>query len=211
MGDDRNNSMVTEVNERLRDELIATQNVLKNLEVEARGCRGGILNDRQHYDSVVNTLELLTIATLSATSSVSLLGRKGILGHMRARFDIGSGTQLSRHVNACVAYLRNDASALLAKNEFSQHEGAHVDQALSMLRQLVGMLLSGIATEATKDLRALRSLNAGVLLMAADELADYAEGVKFDAREASVSNPSPKGLPVPPRREDVEGTWNPAG
>ncbi|QBZ73540.1 hypothetical protein SEA_MISCHIEF19_55 [Streptomyces phage Mischief19] len=205
-----NPQMIVEVNERLRDEIIAASRVIESLEREAVGCRNGVLNDRQHYDTVANALELLTISTLSATSSVSLLGRKGILGHMRARFDMGAGSQVARHVNASVAYLRTDASALLAVNSFSQYEGENVDKAFGMLKTLLNLLLNSISAQATADLRSLKRLDAGLLLMAADELADHAATdtrPSFDPREASISNPSPKGLPVPPTGD----SWNPAG
>lgn len=195
--------MLVEVNERLADELVALDTALANLKVEATGCRGGVLNDTQHYDAVTDLLERLTVATLSATPSVSLRGRRS---PMRARFDMGTHTNLAKHVNACVTYLRDTASELLAGNSLSAYKGENVDTAMSMLLSLRGQLLDGIRHAAVSDLRTIMNQGAGMLLYAANDLADYAATkAPVDIREASLSNPDPRS------REEREGSWNPAG
>lgn len=192
----RNRSMIVPVTSKLRDELTATGRVLAALDKEA--AKGGRypLNDSDHYDTVVSTLEPLVITTLSATSSVPLTARHDVPG---ARFDFGAGTPLAHHVTAVVNYLRTDASSLLARNDFSKYSEENTRTAYDLLRQLYGMLLSGIIKQAEADLKAIRSLGAGMLLLAADDLAQHATARRpdgpaaeapVDIREASLNNPS---------------------
>jgi hypothetical protein len=182
--------MITPVTRKLRDELAAAGRMLQSLGVKLET---GKLTDKEHYVTTVDTLEALTLAVLSATSGPSLTRPVGLSA---ARFDMASGQPLAQHVTACVSYLRGTASGLLAQNSFQNYGSRETDTALDMLKQLNGMLLSGILKQAEADLEAIRKRGVGGLIVAADAL----------AKAAAVREDLPEGEPVddvsdtPPRR-----------
>lgn len=202
----RPRTMIVPVTPQLTGELEATDRVMANLEREATRLRGGALNDKAHYATVVDTLEALTVATLSATSSVPLTARDVRPG---ARFDMGAGTPLAHHVNASVAYLQQTAVGLLANaRDLTQYKGEHTDVAMGILKQLYGLLANGIIKQAEADLEAVKKRGAGALISAANRLAVLAKSPRHDPdapqpapeqgadvvdiREASTRNPDPR-------------------
>lgn len=181
-----NATMLVPVTVQLRNELAATGRVLAAIDKEAGSGRRNSVNDKDHFVQVIESLEPLVIAALGATSSVPLTATSVQPG---ARFDMGAGTPLAHHVTACVSYLRDTASALLAVGGFSAYTAAGVNVALGMLNGLNGLLLSAIVKQAEADLNHVRSRGIGPLFVAAEALAKGAAG----------------GL-----REDVENIWDPA-
>lgn len=128
----------------------------------------GASNDKDHYAETVQQLEDLTVAVLSATSSLPLINVRPA----GARFDIGAGTNLAEQVSDSVAYLRGEASALLARNSFSQFERKHADKAVGHLRGLYGLLLSAVTYQARADLNRIADKGPDGLIMAAEQLAN---------------------------------------
>lgn len=191
--------MIVFVTQQLKDELAAAGRVLAAMDKEAAQARRNGVNDRDHFTQVVETLEPLVIATLAATSSAPLTAMGRPTG---ARFDMGAGTPLAHHVTASVTYLRDTVTELLATGDFSQYKSDGVDVALGFLKKLNGMLLAGIIKQAEADLEAVKSKGATPLIAAADRLAKLAA--------AKVSDAAPQDATAP-RREEAEGTWNPAG
>lgn len=161
---DNTRQMLVPVTIELQAELAASGRVLAQLEREN-------VTDRNHYRDVVDTLELLVIRTLGATSSVPLTKRPSAVG---ARFDMGAGTPITHHVNRVVTYLRDEASELLRKGSFGMHDTSHAEQVLGLLKQLHGMILSGILKQAEADLSAIRSASVDQLLVMSDTLAKTA-------------------------------------
>lgn len=197
----RPRTMIVPVTPQLTGELETTDRMMANLELEAKRSRGSVLNDRSHYATVVDQLEALTIAALSATSSVPLTARDVRPG---ARFDMGAGTPLAHHVNASVAYLQQTAVGLLANaRDLTQYKGENVDVAMGILKQLYGLLVNGIIKQAEADLADVKRRGAGALISAANRLAVLAKAPRVadaepapeadvvDIREASVRNPKP--------------------
>lgn len=186
--------MIVPVTTQLKDELAATGRVLAALskeEANARHSRNA-LNDKDHFVQVVETLEPLTIATLAATSSVPLTAMATVPG---ARFDMGAGTPLAHHVTATVSYLRDTATELLARGDFSQYKSDAVDVALGLLKKLNGMLLAAVIKQAEADLDTVKGKGAVPLIAAAERLA------KLAAAKAPTGD-EPKAAPA---------QWNPAG
>ncbi|AMD42791.1 hypothetical protein SEA_XKCD426_50 [Streptomyces phage Xkcd426] len=160
---------ITPVTDQLGRQMAATFSVTKAIDLSSRK-----LNDVDHYPEIVNQLEALTVATLSATSSQPLLNTRPA----GARFDIGAGTELARTVTEAVSYLRDDASNLLRADSFSKYERKHVDIALGILRGLYGLLMHGIMRQAKLDLEAIQSTQGpNAFVIAAEQLADAARKV----------------------------------
>lgn len=186
--------MIVPVTPELRQELAATGRVLDSLYREQSQPRGG-LRDRQHYAEVVVTLEPLVIRVLAATSSVPFTARNLPAG---ARFDMGAATPLAKHVTVVVAYLRDTASELL-NTTLHHNQDDNTQTALSLLKQLNGLILAGIIQQAEADLEQVKKKGAVPLVAAADRLARLAAGKPnpgddaeaVDVREASISNPAP--------------------
>lgn len=132
----------------------------------------GNTNDKDHYAEVATQLEELTVAILSASSSLPLIGVRPT----GARFDIGAGTTLAEQVTACSEYLREDASALLLRaSRLSAYESKNVTVAVDLLRGLYGTIKTAITTQARVDLTALSNAGSDNLVQAATLLAELAE------------------------------------
>ncbi len=174
-----NATMLVSVTKQLRNELAATGRVLAELDKAAQSNRKYAINDKTYFVSVVEALESLTIATLAATSSVSLTSMSSI----GARFDMGSGNSLSRHVSVTVGYLRDTATELLATGGFSQYEGDNTRVALGYLKELNGLLLCGVVKQAQADLETVRSRGIVPLLVAAETLAKSAASTGNESGE----------------------------
>lgn len=208
--------MIVHVTERLKNELAATGRVLAALDKEEaarRHSRNG-LNDKDHFVQVVESLEPLVLATLGATTSVPLTAMSVQPG---ARFDMGAGTQLAHQVTAVVAYLRDTAAELLAVGGFSQYARDNVDVALAYLKKLNGLLLAGIIKQAEADLDTVKGKGASPLIAAAERLARLATAKPVSdtvgGNQDMTATGAKRDVPAAPaqRREDREGTWNPAG
>lgn len=197
--------MIVPVTPELKQELAATGRVLSSLMRDQQQPRGG-LYDRQHYAEVVGTLEALAIRVLAATSSVPFTARNLPAG---ARFDMGAATPMAKHVTVVVAYLRDTASELL-NTTLPHNQSKNTDMALSLLKQLNGLILAGIIQQAEADLEQVKTKGAVPLVAAADRLARLAasrpqpgdtEAEPVDVREASITLPRPR-QPTP-RKEPI--------
>lgn len=206
--------MIVHVTERLKNELAATGRVLSALDKEEGSGRRNSINDKDHFVQVVESLEPLVLATLGATTSVPLTAMSVQPG---ARFDMGAGTPLAHHVTACVSYLRDTASALLAVGGFSSYSRNGVNVALGMLNGLNELLLSGILQQAVMDLSIVMDKGSTPLIAAAERLARLATAKPVSdtvgGNQDMTATGAKRDVPAAPaqRREDREGTWNPAG
>lgn len=160
--------MVVPVTQQLKDELANTGRVLAAMNEKATQAPRNRVNDRDHFVGVIETLDPLVMATLTAMSSVPLTGKVREPG---ACFDMGAGTQLAHHVTGTVAYLRDTVTGQLATGGFNQYKSDAVDVALSYLRKLNGLLLAAIIKQAEADLEAVKAKGAVPLIEAADLLA----------------------------------------
>lgn len=205
--------MIVNVTDQLKAELAATGRVLAALDKEEADRRHSrnALNDRDHFVQVIESLEPLVIATLAATSSVPLTAMAVTPG---ARFDMGAGTQLAHQVTGCVAYLRDTATELLARGGFSQYASDNTAVALGTLKKLNGLLLAGIIKQAEADLDTVKGKGASPLIAAAERLARLAT-VKPVADTVggnqNMAVGAKRAAGTEQRREEREGTWNPAG
>lgn len=226
--------MITPVTPKLAAELAATESLLAKLDKVADQARGLGVNDRDHYVRTVDTLEALAVATLAATSSVPLTAMATQPG---ARFDIGAGSSLAHQVTESVAYLRETASELLARGGFSPYKRDATNVALTHLKGLYSLLLTGIITQAEDDLAVVKAKGVNDLLISADTLAKMAaakapEGdpftepvgqpteaqralrlkAKLEARDAATDYQPTEPVGLVAKLEAREaGTWNPAG
>lgn len=206
--------MIVHVTERLKNELAATGRVLSALDKEEGSGRRNSINDKDHFVQVVESLEPLVLATLGATTSVPLTAMSVQPG---ARFDMGAGTPLAHHVTACVSYLRDTASVLLAVGGFSSYSRNGVNVALGMLNGLNELLLSGILQQAVMDLSIVMDKGSTPLIEAAEQLARLATAKPVSdavgGNQDMTATGAKRDVPAAPaqRREDREGTWNPAG
>lgn len=170
-----NVTMLVPVTDKLRDELVAAGVLLDTLDKNTTKVGAAKLNDRAHFTRVVDQLESLVIAALSASSSTPLTRTKSL----GASFDMGSRTTLARHVSETVAYLRSNATELLGRGNFSNQTSDNTTYALAFLKTLNGLLLTGIVKQAEADLERVRSLGIGSLLAAAEVLAKGAVGGRW--------------------------------
>jgi len=134
---------------------------------------GKKLNDADAFKSLAHQLEDLTVSTLQASSSLSLIG----VEPAGARFNMAPDTELARHVAESVAYLRGPATNLLkGDGSFSRYESTHAADVLDRLKGLYGLLLNSIKRRAYADLTAASDRSASVLIALAATVAEAADG-----------------------------------
>lgn len=162
-------SLMAPVTDTLANVLAATSTALES------AAKKGNWNDKDDYGTIVAQLEELTVAVLSASSSLPLIGVRPA----GARFDIGSETRLARHVTACAVYLREDASSrIMRSSSLSAYDSGNVDVAVKYLQELHGLVKEAVLTQAKADLRTISDLGPNALVLAAEYLAGRVQAKK---------------------------------
>lgn len=142
------------------------------------------LNDRASYHELAKQLEDLTVNLLQASSSLSLIG----VTPMGARFDFAPDTKLAAKANACVSYLRNDATNLTkGGGSFSAYESTHSDHALERIKGLYDLLTAAIVHQVRADLTTITGLSPARLVTVATRVSEAADGGRVD------TTPQPRG------------------
>lgn len=132
----------------------------------------GSSNDKDHFAEMAAQLEVLTLAVLSASSSLPLIGVRPA----GARFDIGAGTALADRATDCVTYLRGEASALLLTgSSLGAYDTKNFSVALSYLGDLYSVALAAITAQARADLTTIANASSYDLIQAATFLAELAQ------------------------------------
>lgn len=130
------------------------------------------LNDRASYHELAKQLEDLTANLLQASSSLLLIG----VAPMGARFDFAPDTKLAAKANACVSYLRNDATNLMkGGGSFSAYESTHSDHALERIKGLYGLLTAAIVHQVRADLTTITGLSPARLVAVAASVSEAAQ------------------------------------
>lgn len=157
--------MIVPVTDRLRDELISAERLLKQIADQKNN-----VNDKDYFTQTADALADLVTATLDATTSRPLLvtSRRP----MGARFDLGAGTTLAHHVSHCVTYLRNEVTELMVRGAFSASASLWVTPVVDGLKELHGLLMAAVVKQAEEDLRSARARGATALLTAAAAVSD---------------------------------------
>lgn len=151
----------------------------------------GDVNDRDHYRLVQECLDELVTATLAA-SAASPRQRRGYTG---ARFDLGSKSSITPLLTEAAQHLLRGGvpskSLSPYNSEFTRASQVH-------LAGLAGSLVSSIKRYAIQDLDSVRGQDVTGFIAVADRVAQAASPGETEAEPAQ-------------RREDADGTWNPAG
>ena len=172
MSENRKPEITAPVTDDLLAVLAESEEMVKDFACEK--VNGEPPSDRAHYTWAVLQVEKLVKVTVHAQVSGSLLS----LASGGARFSVQGHGPLMAALDDAVMYLRGDAANLLkhGSDHLSKYHRVHLDNALDLLKKLVGLLLDGIRLQADNDLRKIKGLGARHLVATAQLLSEIAKG-----------------------------------
>lgn len=137
------------------------------------------LNDNKDFRDIVATIETLVIRTMAARSAVSMF-HPVTTG---PRFKMGRNSSVARYVDEATEYLQTKAAPLLANGKLSRYHGDNAKEALLVVRDLYGSLMTAIESSVYLDVQASRVSGPADLVALAQtmsRLASQAEALPGD-------------------------------
>jgi hypothetical protein len=209
--------IVIPVTAQLRDELENAEAYLARYTTDSGRDQpkmdGKPVKDSVHFEEAAGALEGLTQAMLSGMAAAPLARsnhRPDSVSGARVAFT--SDDSLNAELFRAVDYLRTNVTMLLATpTALDQWKSNHTRTTVDELKRLYAKINSSIQACAKSDLSALQDTGISHLLDAAAALSKaVANSQPIVADDVTAEAPSASDTP-PRRREEREGTWNPAG